>query len=451
MKTSEIRDKFIQFFKAKQHTFVPSASTIPAGDQTILFTIAGMAQFKNCFTGDEIRPYKRATNVQKCIRASDLDDVGKDGRHLTMFEMLGSWSFGDYYKKEAIHWAYEFVRSEIKLDLSRFWATVYTSDDEAYQIWKDLGVPENRIVRLGDKDNFWAMGPTGPCGPCSELYLDQGESVGRCGEKNFPCQKGPGCDCDRYLEFWNLVFMQFERKADGSLHDLPMKSVDTGLGLERMAALVQGKTSAFDIDGFVSIKQNILNKAREHNKTLPENLSALDKGQQQNLNVLADHMRMLAFTLADGARFSNKGRGYVVRRVLRRAVRSAHKLVPDFNKHDSFLAQLAVYVVNELGDFYKELRQNILPIQTAIFEEEVKFNATLESGLAKFNTFVEIARQKQSTQLASAEVFILHDSFGFPVDLTAILCEEIGFTVDVAGFQAHMQEQQERSRDSAQF
>ncbi len=228
MRTHEIRQKFIQFFEAKQHTFVPSASTIPIGDQTILFTIAGMAQFKSSLTGEEIRPYKRATNSQKCIRVADLDDVGKDGRHLTMFEMLGSWSFGDYYKQEAIEWAYEFVRDELKLDLSRFWATVHHTDQEAFDIWKSLGVPQERIVRLGDKDNFWAMGPTGPCGPCSELYYDQGPDVGQCHALGRTC--GPGCDCDRYLEFWNLVFMQFNRQEDGTLLDLPLKSVDTGSG-----------------------------------------------------------------------------------------------------------------------------------------------------------------------------------------------------------------------------
>ncbi|MBX9703347.1 MAG: alanine--tRNA ligase, partial [Silvanigrellaceae bacterium] len=217
MKTKEIREKFIKFFQDKQHTFVPSASTIPIGDKTILFTIAGMTQFKKSLTGEEIRPYKRAVNAQKCIRVSDLDDVGKDGRHCTMFEMLGSWSFGDYYKKEAILWAYEFVKDVLQFDLKHFWATVHTTDDEALEIWKSIGVPENKIKKLGDKDNFWAMGPTGPCGPCSELYLDQGEAVGKCDDKTFDCKAGPGCECDRYLEFWNLVFMQYNRLDDGTL------------------------------------------------------------------------------------------------------------------------------------------------------------------------------------------------------------------------------------------
>lgn len=446
METNEIRKKFIQFFQSKQHTFVPSASTIPIGDQTILFTIAGMTQFKACLTGEEVREYKRATNAQKCIRVGDLDDVGKDGRHLTMFEMLGSWSFGDYYKRDAIHWAYEFVRDELKLDLSKFWATVHTSDDEAYQIWKSVGVPEDRIVHLGDKDNFWAMGPTGPCGPCSELYLDQGESVGRCQEKNFPCKKGPGCDCDRYLEFWNLVFMQFNRQEDGTLKDLPMKSVDTGSGLERVAALVQGKTTAFDIDGFVNIKRHILKIA-----LINKEIHQISPEENQCLNVISDHIRMLTFTLADGAYFSNEGRGYVLRRVLRRAVRYVHKLVPSISKSSTFLDKIVISVVKELGEFYPEILKNQKKIEEAIAQEELKFNTTLESGLAKFNLFVEEAKKNNSKIISGADVFILHDSFGFPSDLTRILCEEIGFTADLENFGIHMQEQRERSRAEAQF
>ena len=446
METNEIRQKFIQFFESKQHTFVPSASTIPVGDQTILFTIAGMTQFKSCLTGEEIRSYKRAMNAQKCIRVGDLDDVGKDGRHLTMFEMLGSWSFGDYYKKDAIQWAYEFVRDELKLNLNQFWATVHHTDDEAYQIWKSIGVPENRIVHLGDKDNFWAMGPTGPCGPCSELYLDQGEKVGRCTEKNFDCKKGPGCDCDRYLEFWNLVFMQFNRHEDGTLTDLPMKSVDTGAGLERMAALVQGKSTAFEIDGFVNIKKTILKLFG-----LGESIEALNKEQQQSLNVLSDHIRMLCVTLADGARFSNEGRGYVLRRVLRRAVRYANKLKANTNKSTSFLSQLVNSVVQELGQFYPEITLNQKRIEEEIALEEIKFNSTLESGLAKFNGFVQEAHKKSKKIISGEDVFILHDSFGFPSDLTRILCEENGLSADLEGFGKHMQEQKERSRAEAKF
>ncbi|APJ03475.1 alanine--tRNA ligase [Silvanigrella aquatica] len=445
MKTNEIRRKFIQFFESKQHTYVPSASTIPIGDQTILFTIAGMAQFKSCLTGEEVRPYKRATNAQKCIRVGDLDDVGKDGRHCTMFEMLGSWSFGDYYKKEAIQWAYEFTKSELKLDLSRFWVTVHHTDDEAFDIWKSIGVSENRIVRLGDKDNFWAMGPTGPCGPCSELYLDQGEHVGQCYEKGLKCS-GPGCDCDRYLEFWNLVFMQYNRKEDGTLLELPMKSVDTGCGLERLTALLQGKHSNFDIDLFIKIKQKILDTTGIKNT-----INELSTQQKVNCNVIADHIRMLTFTLGDGAHFSNEGRGYVLRRVLRRAVLQVLKLTPHWPKNKSFLENIVTTVVEEMGEFYPEIIQNKARIEDAIRIEELRFNSTLESGLAKFHSFIEEAKSKNKKVLSGEHVFILHDSFGFPSDLTQILCEEIEFKTDIEGFKKHMQEQKERSRAEAKF
>lgn len=445
MQTSEIRHQFIEFFKTKQHAFVPSASTIPVNDQTILFTIAGMTQFKACLTGEETRPYKRATNSQKCIRVADLDDVGKDGRHLTMFEMLGSWSFGDYYKKEAIAWAYEFVRDKLKLDLSRLWTTVHHTDDEALEIWKQVGVPAERIVKLGDKDNFWAMGPTGPCGPCSELYYDQGPHVGSCAAKGLKCN-GPGCDCDRYLEFWNLVFMQFNRQEDGTLLDLPMKSVDTGSGLERVAALVQGKTTAFDIDVFLSIKKRILEVGGIHKE-----LSALNTEQTLCTNVISDHIRLLTTTLADGANFSNEGRGYVLRRVLRRAVRYVYLLCPHWNKHKAFLAQVVSAVVQEMGDAFPEVAQNKARIENAIATEELRFTSTLELGLQKFNSFLEEARARNSKILSGEHIFILHDSFGFPSDLSTILCEEHGFKADLAGFSELMEMQKERSRQEAQF
>lgn len=445
MRTKDIRSKFIEFFKSKQHAFVPSSSTIPSGDQTILFTIAGMAQFKSLFTGEEKRSYTRATNAQKCIRVGDLDDVGHDGRHLTMFEMLGSWSFGDYYKKEAISWAYEFVKDELLLDLSKLWISVHHSDEESADIWKSVGVPSDRIVRLGDKDNFWAMGPTGPCGPCSELYLDQGETVGQCYENKVTC-RGPGCDCDRFLEFWNLVFMQFNRQEDGTLLDLPAKSVDTGAGLERMAALMQHKTSAFDIDSFVQIKHFILSKAG-----IEKPIAALTEKEQQSLNVLSDHIRMLTVTLADGAHFSNEGRGYVLRRVLRRAMRYALILVPNWDKTKSFLCQLVEPVVSELGDFYPEIIKHKSRIESAIAEEEMRFRTALENGLAKFNGFVEQALAKKHKEITGEQIFILHDSFGFPSDLTRVLCEEKGFAADLVGFEKYMQEQKDRGREQAKF
>ena len=443
MKTAEIRKEFIDFFKAREHTYVSGSSTIPFGDQTILFTIAGMTQFKSALTGEETRPYKRATNSQKCIRIGDLDDVGKDGRHCTMFEMLGSWSFGDYFKKEAIQWAYEFVKDKLKFDMSKVWVSVYEKDQDAAELWKTTGQPSERIVRLGDKDNFWAMGPTGPCGPCTELHLDQGPTVGKCDDKKFDCKAGPGCDCDRYLEFWNLVFMQYDRKEDGSLTDLPFRSIDTGSGLERVAALSQGKTSVFDTDDFMVIKNKILNTA---------GLASHEITQVESLNVIADHIRTLVSTLADGCTFSAEGRGYVLRRVLRRAVRQAYKLSPNFPKERSFLAELVPTVIGQMGAFFPEMVQHEKRIQGLISQEESRFVSTLESGLQKFQDLCQRTSTSDHPKLLSAaDVFLLHDSFGFPWDLTKVLAEEAGFKIDHPGFVKLMEVQKEKSRADAKF
>lgn len=445
MKSAEVRQKFIEFFKSKEHTFVSGSSTIPIGDQTILFTIAGMTQFKAALTGEETRSYKRAVNSQKCIRIGDLDDVGKDGRHCTMFEMLGSWSFGDYYKKEAISWAYELALDVMRFDKSKLWVTVHHSDEEAAGLWEQIGMTPERIVRLGDKDNFWAMGPTGPCGPCSELYLDQGEAVGKCTVKNFDCKAGPGCDCDRYLEFWNLVFMQFDRKEDGTLVELPFKSVDTGAGLERVTALLQNKTSAFDIDSFDGIKRAIRLRAG-----IPQD-ALLAAPMNESMNVIADHIRTLTFTLADGANFGAEGRGYVLRRVLRRAIRHAHKLNPNLPRGASFLAEIVPAVVEEFGKFYPEVAENKARVMDSIRAEEARFVVTLEGGLAKFNTFVDQAKQAGLKVIKGSQVFSLHDTFGFPSDLTRVLCEEIGFQADLKGFEECMRVQKEKSRADAKF
>jgi alanyl-tRNA synthetase len=443
MKSREVRKKFIEFFNQKNHTFVPSSSTIPVGDKTILFTIAGMAQFKDALTGVEKRPYNRATNSQKCIRIGDLDDVGKDGRHCTMFEMLGSWSFGDYYKKDAIQWAYELVSDVFKFPMDKLWVSVHDSDSEAADIWHKTGMPKERIVRLGDKDNFWTMGPTGPCGPCTELYLDQGPELGKCDVKGFDCKAGPGCDCDRYLEFWNLVFMQYDKKEDGTLEELPFKSVDTGSGLERVTALLQGKPSAFEIDSFEGIRSAILQRAQ-----IPAARTAHEK---ESLNVVSDHIRTLTFTLADGANFSAEGRGYVLRRVLRRAVRHAHRLNPSLPKGQSFLADIVPAVVEEFGEFFPEIQQQMKRVQELIRNEEARFVATLESGLSKFQSFVNEARAQGRNMLMGEEVFILHDTFGFPSDLTRVLCEETGLKADLDGFVRCMQAQKEKSRAEAKF
>lgn len=443
MKSREVRQKFIEFFKNKEHTFVPSSSTIPVGDKTILFTIAGMAQFKDALTGVEKRPYSRATNSQKCIRIGDLDDVGKDGRHCTMFEMLGSWSFGDYYKEEAISWAFELVNDVYKFPMEKLWVSVHDSDSEAADLWQKAGMPKDRIVALGDKDNFWTMGPTGPCGPCSELYFDQGPELGKCEVKGFDCKAGPGCDCDRYLEFWNLVFMQYDRKEDGTLEELPFKSVDTGSGLERVTALLQGKPSAFEIDSFEGIREAILKRAG-----IP---SARTAHEKESLNVVCDHIRTLCFTLADGANFSAEGRGYVLRRVLRRAVRHAHRLNPALPKGQSFLADIVPSVVQEFGEFFPEVAQQAKRVQDLIRHEEARFVATLESGLSKFQSFVNEAKAQGRTMLSGEDVFILHDTFGFPSDLTRVLCEESGLSADLDGFVRCMQAQKEKSRADAKF
>lgn len=445
MKSSEIRRKFVDFFKSKNHTFVPSASSIAIGDKTIFFTIAGMTQFKAALTGEEIRPYKRAVNSQKCIRINDLDDVGKDGRHCTMFEMLGSWSFGDYYKKEAVNWAYELVRDVYKLDLNKIWATVHHTDDEAYELWKQVGVPEERLRRLGDKDNFWSMGPTGPCGPCSELHLDQGIEVGKCNDKTFNCQAGPGCDCDRYLEFWNLVFMQYDRKEDGTLTELPFKSIDTGSGLERITALLQNKTSVFEIDSFDGIKESIRMKAK-----IPLD-RVLNAKESESMNVVCDHIRTLCFTIADGVTFGSEGRGYIVRRVLRRAVRHARRLYPQMPKTESFLADIVPAVIKEFCEFYPEIKENESRIKEAIRGEELRFLATLDNGIEKFTAFVAEQRTAGSQVLTGEQAFSLHDTFGFPVDLTRVMAEEIGFKVDLDSFNDRMKEQKDKSRADAKF
>lgn len=447
MKTAELRKCFVEFFQDKGHTFVPSSSTIPIGDRTMLFTIAGMVQFKDALTGQEIRSYKRAVNSQKCVRVKDLDNVGKNGRHHTFFEMLGNWSFGDYFKQDAIDWAYDFVKNVVKMDMSKLWVSVHLTDDEAFQIWTKTGIDASRIVRLG-ADNFWEMGPVGPCGPCSELYFDQGPTVGVDYHKrtNTKCLEKPGCECDRFLEFWNLVFMQFNKQEDGTLLELPFKSVDTGAGLERFSALLQGKTSNFEIDIFESIRETILGRAQVDAAVVKENPDL-----RVSLNVVTDHIRTLTFTLADGATFSNEGRGYVVRRVLRRAVRHAHRLNPSLPKDKSFLADIVPAVVREFGEFFPEIRENEKRVVEAVRTEELRFTRTLEKGLELFNEFAREARSKNAKVIDGEKVFLLHDSFGFPANLTQVLCEEQGLEADLEGFATCMKAQKQKSRAEAKF
>lgn len=453
MKTHEIRQAFINFYSAKGHEFVPGSSTIPVGDPTILFTIAGMTQFKDVLSGAVARKHPRVTNSQKCIRAADLEDVGLDGRHLTMFEMLGVWSFGDYFKRESILWSYEFIRDVVKLDLTKIWVSVHESDDSAAEIWREIGIPPDRIVKLGDSDNFWAMGPTGPCGPCTEIYYDQGPSVGcEAGQGPTPgaiC-KGPGCDCDRYLEFWNNVFMEFNRDETGTLHPLPSKSVDTGVGLERLSAICQGVTSAYETDAFDTLARAVCFKAGLGSEASPQNLSLADR---QSIQVMSDHMRTLVVALSDGATFSNEGRGYVLRRILRRAVRFGNRLQE--NHHlpgdEPFLYRICEDVARSLGGFYPEILAEVPRVSSLVRDEEERFLRTLSKGMELFRIQAD-QTVANGLQLFPGEViFQLHDSFGFPADLTALLCRERSLNPDLAQFEVLMNEQKLRSRQGSRF
>jgi alanyl-tRNA synthetase len=419
-----------------------------------------MTQFKDVLAGTIPRKFARAANSQKCIRAADLEDVGLDGRHLTMFEMLGLWSFGDYFKKESIAWSYEFISQKLKLDLSHIWVSVHESDSDAADIWRSMGIPAERIVKLGDKDNFWSMGPTGPCGPCTEIYFDQGPSVGcEAGQGPTPgavC-KGPGCDCDRYLEFWNNVFMEFNRDESGKLHPLPAKNVDTGVGLERLAAICQKKTSAYETDAFSSLQHAVCHKSGLGAKVTLDRLSLPDR---QSVQVISDHMRTLVVTLSDGATFSNEGRGYVLRRILRRAVRYANRLQENHGiaTDTPFLFSLVSDVAASLGSFYPDLLSEVERVSELVREEENRFLKTLAVGMKLFRdrakALTAAAKQGSNSKKVTfpgEDIFILHDSYGFPSDLTALLCREEGIEADLKAFEREMEQQKNRSRKGSRF
>lgn len=434
MKAKEIRQSFLDYFKKNGHTIVESSSLIPQNDPTLLFTNAGMVQFKDVFLGKETRPYRRATSSQKCIRAggkhNDLENVGFTSRHHTFFEMLGNFSFGDYFKKEAIHFAWEFVTKELGLPKNKLYVSVYKDDAEAAEIWhKQEGVPKERIYRFGEKDNFWAMGETGPCGPCSELFIDRGEKVG-CKKKT--CDVG--CDCDRYLEFWNLVFMQFNRSADGTLTPLPKPSVDTGAGLERLAAILQKVDGNYETDIFVEI----ISKTK---KILGLEKKKLDADQTASLRVIADHSRAATFLIADGVLPSNEGRGYVLRRILRRAIRHGKKL----GRTEPFLFEAASFVVEQMKDAYPDLQKKKDLVQKSIQAEEDQFLKTLERGLSLLEEATQGLKGKKKT-LSGETAFKLYDTYGFPLDLTRVICAEQGLEVDEAGFEKLMGVQKETSR-----
>ena len=434
MKSQEIRDAFTEFFVKKGHTSVPSSSLVPGNDPTLLFTNAGMVQFKDVFLGDDKRSYSRATSVQKCVRAggkhNDLDNVGFTARHHTFFEMLGNFSFGDYFKREAIHFAWELLTQVFKIPAERLWITVFDEDQEAADIWiKEVGINPARMSRIGAADNFWSMGDTGPCGPCTEIFYDHGPEIpgGPPGT--------PEGDKDRYVEIWNLVFMQYNREAGGKLTPLPQPSVDTGSGLERLAAVLQGVHENYEIDTF----KYLIDQAA---KTLGVKHDA--EGVHHSLRIIADHIRATTFLIADGVLPSNEGRGYVLRRIMRRAIRQGYRL----DVREPFFYKLVKAVVHEMGSAYPEIITKEAEIAEAIKYEEEQFLKTLSQGMRLF----EEALVNLTTKVIPGDVaFKLYDTYGFPLDLTADMARERGLTLDEAGFEACMNEQRERARSHSKF
>ena len=430
MKSAEIRQAFLSFFEKQGHTIVPTSSLVPGNDPTLLFTNAGMVPFKDVFLGRDPRPYVRATSAQRCVRAggkhNDLDNVGYTARHHTFFEMLGNFSFGDYFKRDAIRFAWTFLTETLGLPKEKLWVTVHISDDEAERIWKDeIGIDPERFSKL-DEDNFWQMGDTGPCGPSSEIFFDHGPEVWG-GPPGSPEEDG-----DRYIEIWNLVFMQFDRDAAGTLNPLPKPSIDTGMGLERVAAVMQGVHSNYEIDLF----QNLLKAAAEatgHGDTTTP-----------SLRVIADHIRSCAFLIADGVLPSNEGRGYVLRRIIRRAIRHGHKL----GASEPFFHKLVTALDTEMGDAYPELREASEQIARVLLKEEEQFARTLDHGMGLLNAALE---ELQGDVLPGETVFKLYDTYGFPFDLTADVCREREVTLDEAGFQRELEAQRERARAASQF
>lgn len=441
MTANEIRKQFIDFFKAKQHTFVPSAPVIPRDDPTLLFTNAGMNQFKDVFLDKGSRPYSRAVNAQKCIRVSgkhnDLEEVGRDTYHHTFFEMLGNWSFGDYYKKEAILWAWELLTDVWQLPKDKLYATVYTTDDEAAGLWARVtDIKADHILRFGEKENFWEMGSTGPCGPCSEIHIDLGAQ--HCDKQGEDHLCGVNGDCGRYIELWNLVFIQYNRDESGKLHPLSKKHVDTGAGFERLVAVLQHKFSNYDTDVFLPIMDYIGQLTGQPYAT---------SGEQTAFRVIADHIRMLTFSIADGGIPSNDGRGYVMRRILRRAARYARKL----DIREPFIFKIVPKVVELMGDAYPEIRERQDHIMAVIRAEEEHFNRTLDRGLEIFGKIKSELKSRNQIVIPGEEVFRLYDTYGFPVDLTRILAEEEGLTLDMKGFDQAMELQRERARSASRF
>ncbi|AVO29906.1 alanine--tRNA ligase [Stenotrophomonas maltophilia] len=436
--TSQIRSDFLEFFKGKGHTIVPSAPLVPGNDPTLLFTNSGMVQFKDVFLGAEKRSYVRAADVQRCLRAggkhNDLDQVGYTARHHTFFEMLGNWSFGDYFKKDAIAWAWELLTQVWKLPAERLLVTVYQTDDEAYALWRDMvGVPEERIVRIGDNkgapfasDNFWQMADTGPCGPCTEIFYDHGDHIAG-GPPGSPDEDG-----DRFIEIWNLVFMQFDRQPDGSLVPLPAPCVDTGMGLERLAAILQHVHTNYEIDLF----QALIRKASE--------LTGTADLENKSLRVIADHIRACSFLIVDGVLPSNEGRGYVLRRIIRRALRHGWML----GVRQPFFSKLVPTLVEQMGEAYPELPAAVDTVTRALQAEEERFAETLDAGM---KIFEDVAGKASNGVIPGVDAFRLYDTYGFPLDLTQDIARERDLTVDIAGFDAAMEQQRETARAAGKF
>lgn len=436
MKSEKIRQKFLEYFKDHDHEIVKSSSLLPVGDATLLFTNAGMVPFKSVFLGDEKRDYSRAASCQKCVRAggkhNDLENVGYTARHHTFFEMLGNFSFGDYFKEDAIKYGWEFLTDVLKLPKDKLWISIYTDDDEAYDIWSKVdGIDTNKIVRLGEADNFWSMGDTGPCGPCSEIHIDQGD-IFNC--SNPKC--AVGCDCGRYLEIWNLVFMQYNRDDKGKLTPLPKPSIDTGMGLERLAAVMQGKLTNYDTDIFAPLIKTITELAGV--------TYGKDNEKDVSIKAIIDHSRSAAFMIADGILPSNVGRGYVLRRIIRRAVRHGKMI----GLTEPFLFKVCQTVIDDMGSYYKELKKEEAIIIKAVSTEEVRFLETLEKGLAILEEEIKKLKKENKKVIAGTTVFKLYDTFGFPVDLIQDIIRNTDFTIDEDGFNIAMERQKTVARQS---
>lgn len=431
MKVRDLRKSFIEYFASKDHKIVPSSSLIPGDDPTLLFTTAGMVQFKPMFAGTVDLTYTRAASIQKCLRTSDLDNVGRTKRHLTFFEMLGNFSFGDYFKKESIEFAWDYSINSIGFPTDQIWVSIYEEDDEAFDIWKkSIGIPENKIIRLGKKDNFWGpAGDSGACGPCSELYIDRGAEYG-CGK--ITCK--PGCECERFLEYWNLVFNQYNQDVNGVLTPLPRTGIDTGMGLERLATLVQKVDSVYETDEFKSIVSFV---CHESNIKYNESTSV-------PVHIISEHARTLTFAMTDGVYPSNDGRGYVLRRILRRALRFSRQL----GIHEPFIYKVVDPIVDLMSEFYPEIKASRDSVKKVIISEEKRFLETIENGMDRLEEIMKSLKKKKENQISGEDVFQLYDTFGFPVEMTGEIAAENGLGIDLQGYENQMQFQRERGKQS---